>query len=647
MASPPRITCRSPALRGIRDSIVATGLVEVEPSSIFQRGRTSGADWLEHGEPRRVGRVAIRPGPLWIVSPRRRDLPFSLRADSDHADGPAPDLPLGRVIPAMQLYAEKRLCRRGYLRLSQGRGDDLPRARVVIGFAPTSSGRDLAGKAAAVLAEERDEACIIAVDTRGDVFLPRPGTAGKLSRTPALSGLSPWAAIEAAEMVVSCDEDEIGLAARLLGIPVLEACTKSATSRATHLVEPQADLTATFAEAVLRRPVYLDPWSREPVPFEDVAEKVAWLRDRFHENDRRVVCVGFSKWKHGTTARLLDGPCGPPLFTMSSRRAASRATAVGGRVVVWEACRTPDLEERCARLDLPVTRMEDGFIRSVGLGSALLPGASFALDDTGIYFDSTRPSALETLCRETEFTPDLIARAARLRQRVVATRLSKYNVGDGQLPDIPAARRVVLVPGQVEDDRSILLGSPSLRSNAELLRRARARNPDAFLIYKPHPDVEAGFRSGAVDDRTLRAHADAVARRAPIADLIDRVDAVETMTSLAGFEAMVRGKHVAVHGRPFYAGWGLSEDLDPPPRRGRTLSIDELFAAAILLYPRYIDPVTGLPCPPEIVVDRLLAARDAVPAERITAAGRPRLARAHHRMTLLFDRIFGQKREVR
>ena len=70
---------------------------------------------------------------------------------------------------------------------------------------------------------------------------------------------------------------------------------------------------------------------------------------------------------------------------------------------------------------------------------------------------------------------------------------------------------------------------------------------------------------------------------APIADLIDRVDAVETMTSLAGFEAMVRGKHVAVHGRPFYAGWGLSEDLDPPPRRGRTLSIDELFAAAILL----------------------------------------------------------------
>ena len=28
-------------------------------------------------------------------------------------------------------------------------------------------------------------------------------------------------------------------------------------------------------------------------------------------------------------------------------------------------------------------------------------------------------------------------------------------------------------------------------------------------------------------------------------------------------------------------------------------------AAALLLYPRYIDPVTGLPCPAEVVVDRL------------------------------------------
>jgi capsular polysaccharide export protein len=34
--------------------------------------------------------------------------------------------------------------------------------------------------------------------------------------------------------------------------------------------------------------------------------------------------------------------------------------------------------------------------------------------------------------------------------------------------------------------------------------------------------------------------------------------------------------------------------------------LDELVAAALLLYPRYLDPVTGLPCPPEVLVRRLI-----------------------------------------
>jgi capsular polysaccharide export protein len=33
--------------------------------------------------------------------------------------------------------------------------------------------------------------------------------------------------------------------------------------------------------------------------------------------------------------------------------------------------------------------------------------------------------------------------------------------------------------------------------------------------------------------------------------------------------------------------------------------VDELAAAALILYPRYVDPVTLLPCPPEVMLDRL------------------------------------------
>jgi capsular polysaccharide export protein len=88
------------------------------------------------------------------------------------------------------------------------------------------------------------------------------------------------------------------------------------------------------------------------------------------------------------------------------------------------------------------------------------------------------------------------------------------------------------------------------------------------------------------------------------------VDAVHVLTSLAGFEALLRGRAVTCHGTPFYAGWGLTRDLAPvPARRGRALTLDALVAGVLILYPRYLDPVSGLPCPPEVLVERMARAQ--------------------------------------
>jgi capsular polysaccharide export protein len=87
--------------------------------------------------------------------------------------------------------------------------------------------------------------------------------------------------------------------------------------------------------------------------------------------------------------------------------------------------------------------------------------------------------------------------------------------------------------------------------------------------------------------------------------VLKRVDAVHTLTSLTGFEALLRGLPVTCWGAPFYAGWGLTEDRLPVPRRTRRLALDELVAVALILYPRCVDPLTELPCPPEVVLDRL------------------------------------------
>jgi capsular polysaccharide export protein len=161
-----------------------------------------------------------------------------------------------------------------------------------------------------------------------------------------------------------------------------------------------------------------------------------------------------------------------------------------------------------------------------------------------------------------------------------------------------------LVPGQVEDDLSVRLGGGAIRGNLELLRRVRADNPDAFILYKPHPDVEAGHRVGAVPDALARRFADVVIRGVSTASLLDGIDELHTLTSLAGFEALLRRRQVVVYGRPFYAGWGLTRDIAMPPR-GRKLSLEELVAAVLILYPRYLDPATRLPCGPELVVERL------------------------------------------
>jgi len=160
------------------------------------------------------------------------------------------------------------------------------------------------------------------------------------------------------------------------------------------------------------------------------------------------------------------------------------------------------------------------------------------------------------------------------------------------------------VPGQVEDDASIRLGAGDVNTNRALLQAAREANPAAILIYKPHPDVEAGLRDGAVPD--AMTWADVVwAGADPIAAL-QAVDAVWTMTSLLGFEALIRGKDVTCTGMPFYAGWGLTDDRGAPcPRRSARPDIIGLAHAALIAYPRYFDPKTGLACPVEVTVDRL------------------------------------------
>ncbi|HET7708738.1 MAG TPA: hypothetical protein VFK50_04285 [Sphingomicrobium sp.] len=404
-----------------------------------------------------------------------------------------------------------------------------------------------------------------------------------------------WHVLESAERLVCDRADPIALIAAIKGVPI-------------QIIEPDGRLSnddrtaARLVEQVFPVGVgYACPFTGRSLTIVEAIELCGFWRRLIDSNRDIAGGYGFAFWKKQAVAPLLWNGSEPFRFFSTAAEAGP-----GSPVAIWRA-RTP--RSIVAELEAAGTllvEVEDGFLRSRGLGADCVPPLSIVVDRLGPYFDPGQPSELETLLQEGQFDEALIERAAALRRRIIDAGLGKYESGSETAPRFGGDRRHILIPGQVEDDRSVLTGGAGLESNMELLRQVRAAAPDAYLIYKPHPDVLAGHRKGSAQDSEALEHADRIVTDLPIAALIDMADEVHVNTSLTGFEALLRGKPVTTHGVPFYAGWGLTTDLGPVPgRRTARRPIDELVAAALLVYPRYLDPVTGLPCPAEIAVDRL------------------------------------------
>jgi capsular polysaccharide export protein len=261
--------------------------------------------------------------------------------------------------------------------------------------------------------------------------------------------------------------------------------------------------------------------------------------------------------------------------------------------------------------DVMIIRLEDGFLRSVGLGADLTQPLSWVIDQRGMYYDATQPSDLEHLLQNAEFSSELLERAERLRTSVAESGLTKYNVGHGgwKRPDI-GRQRVILVPGQVETDASIRFGAPGIRTNRDLLQAVREANRDAYVVYKPHPDVVAGLRAEGRGEADVRRWCDEMVPDVAMGEMLSAVDEVHVLTSLTGFEALLRGRGVTCYGQPFYAGWGLTNDIMPVARRSRRLSLSMLIAGVLILYPIYVSRATGRFITPEQAVDELVDWRE-------------------------------------
>ncbi|MGD9970982.1 MAG: hypothetical protein AB7S65_11070 [Sulfuricurvum sp.] len=316
---------------------------------------------------------------------------------------------------------------------------------------------------------------------------------------------------------------------------------------------------------------------------------------------------GFSLWKNLFIDLKPFFPNEKALFIRTwfgkdvLQKAFSAGLTADDKIYIWGRKSYDSIEKYAYEHSIPLYRVEDGFIRSVGLGSDLTQPYSLVVDSRGIYFDPTQESDLEHLLQHHQFNIEELERAAAVRSIIVEKKFSKYNVYPSIDFQFPSDRLIVLVPGQVNDDASLHYGAPEM-DNLTLLKAVRMNRPDAYIVYKPHPDVLAGNRIGTLSDEDALSYCDRIITEASIDSVLQHVDEVHTMTSLVGFEAIMRGIKVVTYGIPFYAGWGLSIDQKQCLRRTRMLSMNELVCAVYLLYPRYIHPLTKRACTVEDVL---------------------------------------------
>ena len=326
----------------------------------------------------------------------------------------------------------------------------------------------------------------------------------------------------------------------------------------------------------------------------------------YASNQNRLYFFNFSPWRMMQIESFFYAPNNQKIICKTVEEALSKGLNKESNIFIYGIIEFPEVESFAKKNKMTVYRIEDAFIRSVALGSGFAKPYSLSIDSRGVYFDPRKPSDLEYMLENYIFSTELLERAKKVRKEVIASKFSKYNHLEHQTIEIDRENynKVILVTGQVEDDMSIKFGAFGL-NNSDLLEMVKERNPNAYIIYKPHPDVLSGNRLGHISKEITDVCANEIQSDISIDSCIAVSDEIHTLTSGAGFDALLRGKAVFTYGMPFYAGWGLTTDYRKCDRRTRILTLDELIASTLILFPRYISPKTGKFCEVEQTLKEL------------------------------------------
>ena len=237
--------------------------------------------------------------------------------------------------------------------------------------------------------------------------------------------------------------------------------------------------------------------------------------------------------------------------------------------------------------------LEDGFIRSFGLGVEGSPSFSMVKDEVGIYYDATVPSQLENILNTYDFKNNklLMAKAKEARAKILKYKISKYNnFKEIDLSYLEKSQEKILIVAQTYGDSSLEYGLGNSFSTQKMIEDAMRDNPEAEIYIKIHPDVLSGKKASDIATEDIPNACHVLTDNANPITLMQHFSQIYTKTSGMGFEALLLDKEVHCYGMPFYAGWGVTHDRLKCDRRAKKLSIDEIFTGTYMLYSHYYNP---------------------------------------------------------
>ncbi|MCW0225787.1 capsular polysaccharide biosynthesis protein [Campylobacter lari] len=348
---------------------------------------------------------------------------------------------------------------------------------------------------------------------------------------------------------------------------------------------------------------YFNPYLNQKSDIFDTIYTLAKYKKIEQANSNALYFLGFTLWKRWFMKPFFKAKNNKIIFLNSLDELYKAKLNSEDKIFIWGKKYNKTLLAK--DFSNEIFLVEDGFLRSVFLGSDLTRPFSLIIDSKGLYVDPSKPSDLEDILQNHEFDESLRQRAKKLITTITQNKFSKYNGLKHEKLNFNTNKKIILIPAQVEDDASMILGGAGF-DTLKLLQSVREVNENAFIVFKPHPDVLSGNRKGLKDKSIILKYCDEIIENVSIDSAINACDEVHTITSTSGFDALLRGKKVVVYGKPFYAGWGLTMDLHQIPRRTRVLSLEELVAGVLILYPRYIHPKSKNLCEVELALDIML-----------------------------------------